>query len=156
MSAERIGLLVHLLGAFAFIAGVVVAGVAYETARRRRAAIEVAAVLRMARVGAMIAAVGGVVLLVAGFWLAGHLEMFRTRWLELSILAFFLSFGFGAAGGRRPRRARELAVRIAAGEGGDPAELRQLLDDRLSRLVNWIAGLLALLVIVLMVVQPAF
>ncbi|MEI7692629.1 MAG: hypothetical protein WCJ50_08935, partial [Actinomycetes bacterium] len=77
MSAERIGLLVHLLGAFAFVGGIITAGSAFEVARRRRSAVEIAAVLKVSRVGAIVALFGGVVLLVGGFWLAGHLGVFR-------------------------------------------------------------------------------
>ncbi len=91
MTAERIGLLIHLLGAFAFIGGAMAAGIGFEVARRRHAAIEVAAVLSVARVGALIAGVGGVVLLLGGMWLAGDLDLYRTRWLQASILAFVLS-----------------------------------------------------------------
>lgn len=156
MSAEKIGLLVHLLGAFAFIGGVLTAGVAYETARRRRSAIEVAAVLRVARTGAIVALVGGVVLLVGGFWLAGHLDLFRRRWLEASVLAFILSMAFGAVGGRRPKKARELATSIASGVGGDPDDLRRLLNDAGSRLLNYVSAFLALAVLVLMTWQPTF
>lgn len=156
MSVEKIGLLVHLLGAFAFIGGVVTAGAAYETARRRRSAIEVAAVLRVARTGALMAIIGGVALLVGGFWLAGQLDLFRHRWLEASILAFVLSMALGAVAGRRPKKARELATNIASGEGGDPEDLRRLLNDPGSRLLNYVSAVLALAVLVLMIWQPVF
>lgn len=155
MTGERIGLLIHLLGAFAFIAGVVTTGVSFEVARRRHTALEVAALLRVARIGAIFAGVGGVVLLLGGLWLAGDLNLYRTRWLQASVLAFLLSLLLGMAGGRRPRKARELAQSIASGGGGDADEMRRLLNDRSARLVNWIAALLAVAVLVLMVWQPA-
>ena len=85
MTAERIGLLIHLLGAFAFVAGVVTAGVSFEVARRRHTALEVAALLRAARIGAVVAGIGGVVLLLGGLWLAGDLNLYRTRWLQASV-----------------------------------------------------------------------
>lgn len=155
MTAERIGLLIHLLGAFAFIGGVMTAGVAFEVARRRHAAIEVAAVLRVARVGALVAGIGGIVLLLGGLWLAGDMDLYRTRWLQASFLAFLLSLLFGLVGGRRPRKAREMAQSIASGGPGDPDEMRRLLNDRSALLVNWIAVILALGVLVLMIWQPA-
>lgn len=155
MTGERIGLLIHLLGAFAFIAGVVTTGVSFEVARRRHTALEVAALLRVARIGAILAGVGGVVLLLGGLWLAGDLNLYRTRWLQASILAFLLSLLLGMAGGRRPRKARELAQQIASGGGGDADEMRRLLNDRAARVTNWTAALLAVAVLVLMIWQPA-
>jgi len=79
VSAERVGLLIHLLGAFAFVGGIITAGSAFEVARRRRSAVEIAAVLKVSRVGAIVALFGGVVLLVGGFWLPRHLGGFPPR-----------------------------------------------------------------------------
>ncbi len=155
MTAERIGLLIHLLGAFAFIGGGMAAGIGFEVARRRHAAIEVAAVLRVARVGALIAGVGGVVLLLGGMWLAGDLNLYSARWLQASILAFVLSFLLGAVGGRRPRQAREMATSIASGGEGDATEMRALLNDKRALATNYASALLALGVLVLMIWQPA-
>jgi len=156
VSAERIGLLVHLLGSFAFVGGIITAGSAFEVARRRRSAVEIAAVLKVSRVGAIVALFGGVVLLVGGFWLAGHLGVFRTRWLQASVLAFLLSFLLGIVGGRRPRKARELATSIASGGEGNVDEMRALLNDRAALFVNYLSAALALVVLVLMVWQPSF
>ena len=155
MTGERIGLLIHLLGAFAFIAGIVTTGISFEVARRRHTSLEIAALLRVARVGAIIAGIGGVVLLLGGLWLAGDLNLYRTRWLQASILAFLLSLLLGMAGGRRPRKAREMAQSIASGGPGDVDEMRRLLNDRSALLVNWIAAVLAVGVLVLMIWQPA-
>lgn len=155
MTGERIGLLIHLLGAFAFVGVITTAGIAFEVARSRHTALEVAAVLRVSRVGALVGMVGGVLLLLGGLWLAGDLDLYRTRWLQLSILAFLLSLLFGAAGGRRPRKAREMAERIASGGEGDPAEMRRILNDRAALFTNYLSVLLALLVLVLMIWQPA-
>ena len=156
VTAERVGLLIHLLGAFAFVGGITTAGIAFEVARGRRSALEVAAVLRVSRIGALVGMAGGILLLLGGLWLAGDLDLYRTRWLQLSILAFVLSLLFGAAGGRRPRQAREMAERIAAGdEGGAPERMRALLNDRAALFTNYLSVLLALLVLVLMIWQPA-
>jgi hypothetical protein len=155
MTGERIGLLIHLLGAFAFIAGVVTTGVCFEVARRRHTALEIAALLRAGRIGAIVAGIGGVVLLLGGLWLAGDLDLYRTRWLQASVLAFLLSLLLGMAGGRRPRQAREMAQSIASGGGGDVDQMRRLLNDRAALITNWVAALLAVGVLVLMVWQPA-
>ena len=118
--------------------------------------MEIAAVLKVSRVGAAVAVIGGVVLLVGGFWLAGHLGVFRTRWLQASVLAFLLSFLLGIVGGRRPRKARELATSIASGGEGNVDEMRALINDRAALFVNYLSAALALAVLVLMVWQPNF
>ncbi|HJQ73956.1 MAG TPA: hypothetical protein VJ814_03650, partial [Gaiellaceae bacterium] len=63
----------HLLGAFVLVGGVVLAGVAFEVARRRVDAREIAVLLGLARVGALLVAVGSVLVLAFGLWLV-HLE----------------------------------------------------------------------------------
>jgi len=60
----------------------------------------------------------------------------------------------GAAGGRRPKRARLVAEQLAWPGGPPSRELRALLDDRLSRAANASAGLLLLAIVGLMVFKP--
>ncbi len=112
--------------------------------------------LQVSRVGAIVALFGGVVLLVGGFWLAGHLGVFRTRWLQATVLAFLLSFLLGIVGGGRPRKARELTTSIASGAEGDVDTMRALLNDHAALFVNYLSAALSLVVLVRMVWQPNF
>jgi hypothetical protein len=48
---DEIALFFHLLGAFSFVAGTIVAGVAFETARRRKTPAEIALLLSLSRIG---------------------------------------------------------------------------------------------------------
>ena len=65
-----------------------------------------------------------------------------------------LAFILGAIGGQRPKRARLLAARLAAEGAEAAAELRALLDDRLSRAFNYGAALAVLAALVIMVWKP--
>jgi len=132
------------------------AGAAFESARRRERAAEVALLLGLARWGAVLVAGGGVLLLVGGFWLVGLEDGidFGTGWVGASIALFALAVVLGTLGGRRPRRARELAERLAAEDRESSPELRALLDDRGSRLANYASAALVLAILALMVFKP--
>jgi hypothetical protein len=64
---------------------------------------------------------------------------------------FAVALGLGGHGGRGPKRARILAARLAATGAGSTPELRSLLDDPLSRTVNYASLILMLAIVVLMV-----
>ena len=51
MTEYNLALFFHLLGAFSLIAGTIVAGVAFEAARRRRHPAEIALLLGLTRIG---------------------------------------------------------------------------------------------------------
>jgi hypothetical protein len=85
-------LFLHLVGVLLFVAGVIVAGVAHGAARRRHRASEVELLLGVARTGALLVAVGAVLVLAFGLWLvdlrgyslgetriAGALTLFALR-----------------------------------------------------------------------------
>ena len=65
----NVALVVHLLGALTFVAGIVLAGAAFEAARHRERPAEIALLLGLARIGVLLVAVGTLVLAVFGLWL---------------------------------------------------------------------------------------
>jgi len=67
MSGYQIGILFHLIGVILFFAGAAVAGVVATAAPRRQKPSEIAVILGLARPGAILLGIGGVVLLIAGF-----------------------------------------------------------------------------------------
>lgn len=154
MSGYQIGILFHLVGVILFFAGAAVAGVVAAAAPKREKPSEVAAILGLARYGAIMLAVGGLVLLVAGFYLSGKIEGYGQRWLEISIVLFVIALVVGAWGGRRSRRAREYAVALADRGEGDEATLRAMLANRATWAMHWASVVLALAVLVLMIWQP--
>lgn len=152
---EDVVLFGHLLGVLAFVAGIVVAGVAFEAARRRDRASEIALLLGLTRSGAMLVGLGGLLLFVCGMWLVGLEEIgFGTGWVSAAIAIFVVAVLLGGLGGQRPKQARVLAARLAQEGGGVSSELRALLDDSRSRAANYGSSLLILVVLALMVFKP--
>lgn len=154
MSGYEIGLLLHVFGALVFVGGAIVTGVVFEAARRRSRPSEIALLLGVTRTGALILMAGGLVVLVAGLWLAGKIDQWGESWLVASLALFVVSLLLGGVGGRRPKEARRLAVRLADEGDESTPELRRLLDDPFSLLANYASSVLILAILVLMIWQP--
>jgi len=150
MTKENWALFFHLFGAFLLVAGVTVAGFAFEAARRRRSPAEIALLLGVARAAVPLVGLGSLLVLVFGLWLV-HIEGigFATGWVQAAIGLFVVMMILGGLGGQAPRRARQLAE---AGE--DTPELRRALDDRAAIVFNYGSAVIALVIIVLMVFKP--
>ena len=146
-----LALYLHLIGAFAFLAGLVLAGASFEAARRRPSTSEVALLLALARRGALLAVAGAALLAPFGLWLV-HREAwgYGSGWVVVSIVLFAAALALGAYGGQAPKRARRFAE-AERGAGAVSAELRALLDDPSARKANYVALLLVLGTITLMV-----
>ena len=155
MTTENVALFFHLLGAFSLVAGAIVAGVAFETARRREAPAEIALLLGLSRIGVMLVALGTLLVLVFGLWLVDIGDWgYGAGWIDAAIALFAAAVALGGIGGQRPKQARKLAQRLA-GEGAPASgELRALLDDRAALAINYLSALLLLAVLVLMVFKP--
>lgn len=154
-STDSWALFFHLLGAFLFVGGVIVAGVAFEVARRRRRPAEIALLLGLTRIGVLLVAGGALLVLPFGLWLV-HLDHigYGAGWVVAALALFVLVALIGAIGGQRPKRARRLAARLAREEQPESAELRELLDDRVALALNYAAAAIVLAIIVLMVFKP--
>ncbi len=146
----NVALFFHLLGAIAFFAGAVVAGVTFEVARRRPRAAEVAALLSASRVGAAVLGAGGLVTGVFGLWLVhlGHWG-YGTGWVSWAIGLYVVALVLGGAGGARPRQARLLATRLGDGPVSD--ELRASLNDPRARVLNYASFAILVAIVGLMV-----
>jgi len=154
-SAETLALFFHLLGVLLLTGGAVVAGVAFEAARRRSRPSEIAALLGLARVGVALVGVGTIVLLPFGFWLVSIEHVgFGTAWVDAAIALLVVAGILGAVGGQRPKRARLLAERLAADGVAESEELRRALDDPVARTLNDVSALLLLAIVALMVFKP--
>jgi hypothetical protein len=151
----HLALFLHLLGALLFVAGIVLAGSTFEVARRRAEPAEIALLLGATRVGVLLVAVGGVLLLGCGLWLV-HLTHvgYGTGWVQAALGMFLAALMLGALGGQRPKQARRLAGALAARSEPTSAELRTLLGDRASLAANYLSLLLVLGILALMVWQP--
>jgi uncharacterized membrane protein len=150
-----LALCLHLLGAFTLVSGTVVAIVGFEAARRRTSSSEIALVLGLARVGALLVVAGVVFAGAFGLWLVdlGHWG-YGTTWVDAAIGLLGLVAVVGWAGGQRPKQARKLAGALAAQGLPPSAELRALLGDRIALVLNYLAAAALLAIVVLMVVKP--
>lgn len=147
-----VALYLHILGAVTFVAGIVVAGVAFEAARRRPTPSEVALLLGLTRTGVVLVGVGGLLLPVFGLWLV-HLGNwgYGSGWVDWAIGLYVVALALGGHGGQRPKRARRLATALAAEGAPVSAELRGLLNDPVARAENYASLLVVLAIVGLMV-----
>jgi len=148
-------LLFHLTGVLLFVAGIVLAGVAFEIARRQQKPAEIVLLLGLTRLGVLLVVIGSLLLGSFGLWLV-HLGAFgyRAGWVDASIALYLVALILGALGGQRPKQARCLAGELHAKNAPVTEELRGLLDHRLSRTANYGALLAVLAILVLMVFKP--
>jgi uncharacterized membrane protein len=152
---DNVAMFFHLLGALLFVAGIVLAGTAFEAARRRDRPSEIALLLGLTRIGVLLVAVGGLLLPIFGLWLVhlGHFG-YGSGWVDAAIGLYVIVLVLGGLGGQRPKQARRLATRLAAEQAPVNEELRALLDERLSRAENHASLLVVLVILVLMVFKP--
>jgi uncharacterized membrane protein len=153
MSAEAL-LFLHLAGVLLFVGGGLTASVLRVAALRRTAAPEIAVLLRAARLAVPLVAVGLVVAVGFGAWLAHRLgDPSDAGWLSATygLLAWMLVVG-GIAG-RQDRRTRELAEQLAR-DGGDASGLVARLRDPLNLGLNLSMLAATVVVVALMVWKP--
>jgi uncharacterized membrane protein len=149
-------LFLHLLGAFAFLAGAAVAGVLQLAAMRQERPSEILALLRPARAGVALVGAGSLLTLVFGIALAEHESYgLSPAWIQAALTLWVVSMALGGYGGRTARRARELAERLAS-EGDAPSqELRSLLASRGPLWASYASTLVLLAIVGLMVWKPS-
>jgi uncharacterized membrane protein len=152
---SSVALFFHLLGAFLLVAGTVVAGTAFEAARRRELPSEIALLLGLARVGALLVMTGMLLVLGFGLWLV-DLEGwgYGAGWIDAALGLFAAALVLGAIGGQAPKRARRFASELAASDAPATDELRSRLNDRPALLANYLSALLVSAILVLMVWKP--
>lgn len=153
--SRDLALFLHILGVIVLMAGIAIAAVAHARARRERTAETIAALLGLARVGVLLAAPAALVVVGAGARLVSIEGIgWDAGWLRSALAVFVVSLVLGAAGGRRPRQARERAQRLRDEGRAPDEELRALLDDRRSLVANLASAAAMLVVLWLMVAKP--
>jgi uncharacterized membrane protein len=155
MHDVEIALFFHLLGALLLVAGIALAGVAFEAARAREQPAEIALLLALTRIAVVLVLAGAALVLGFGLWLV-HLEGldYGTGWIAGALGLYVVMLTLGSLGGQRPKRARRLATELAAQRASVTPELRALLDDRVSRAANCASAVAVLAILVLMVFKP--
>src|SRR6476619_4576953 len=75
-------------------------------------------------------------------------------WVISALVLWVVANALGSNGGRRDRKARELAQRLEA-EGDQPSpELRAALRDPVTLALSWGSGLVVVVILVLMIWKP--
>ena len=148
-------LLGHLLAAFMFLSGAIVAGVLHWLATRRPRPSEVALLLGLVRVTVPLIGVGSLAALGFGLWLVDEAGFdFSDGWILGAIVLWLVSGALAGPGGKRLRHARELAERLA-GEGDEPSpDLHRAVTDRTALILNYGSFACLVAILVLMVFKP--
>ncbi len=148
-------LLFHVLGAFLFLSGSIVAGILQLTAMRRDRPSEVALLLGLTRPAVAVVGVGSLVTLGLGLWLADDAGYgIGDGWVVAAIALWAVSGALGGAGGRPLRHARELAERLAADGNRPSEELQRAVGDRRALALSYLSFAALVAILVLMVWKP--
>lgn len=118
-----------------FFSGLVLAAATTGLAARRDHPREIAVLLSLARVGALMVVAGGIATLALGFWLVELTEREPSEsWLSASVALLLATFVLGAIGGRPLKRARVLSANASA--DASSAEISELLRMPVARAAN--------------------
>ena len=148
-------LLIHILGAFCFLSGSVVAGILHAIAMRRDRPSEVALLLGLTRPMVVVIGIGSIVVLVFGIWLAHDAGYgVSDGWVVAAIALWAISSALAGPAGKSLRQARELAERLAANGNRPSEELHRAVADRRTLILNYTSFLLLIVILVLMVFKP--
>ena len=149
-------LVFHMAGALLVLGGATMAGIFNIAALRRERPSEIAVLFKLTRLAVVSVLVGMTVALAFGLWLVVDLDFVKwsDAWVITAIILWVVANALGSNGGRRDRRARELAERLAA-EGDRPSpELRAALRDPVTLALSWGSGAVVMVILVLMIWKP--
>jgi uncharacterized membrane protein len=149
-------LLFHMAGAFLVVGGATLAAIFNLTALRRERPSEIVVLFKLTRIAVVSVLVGMTLALAFGLWLVADLDFVKwsDAWVITALILWFVANALGSNGGRRDRRARELAQRLAA-EGDQPSpELRATLRDPVTLALSWGSGVVVVVILILMIWKP--
>jgi len=150
-------LFLHVTGAFFLVGGIVIAGTLNVLAQRRVRPSEIALLLGLTRLAVPAIGIGGLLTLVFGLWLvhsAPYGYGYGQAWVVAAVVLWIVGNAMGGAGGRRERRTRELAERLAAEGDGPSPELMARLRDPATLVLSYGGGVAILGILVLMIWKP--
>jgi uncharacterized membrane protein len=148
-------LLGHILSGFVLFAGLVMASAGWHLARSKAAPGEIALLLRLCRIGALMVATATVAVLGFGLWLVDlQGRRLSDGWITWAIMLLVIATVTGIVGGQRPKKARILAQKLSERGSGATSELQGLLDDRASAVLNYFAAVCIVVIVFLMVFKP--
>ena len=155
MTKEQWLLGLHVLSAFLFVGGAVLAGLMHTAAMLRQRPSEVALLLQLTRIGVVTVGVGALASLGFGAWLVSvrHLD-WDEAWLTWGLALWVVSIALGGLGGRRARHARYLATRLVAQGDQQSPELQRVVANPVGLALNYASLAAALAVLGLMIWKP--
>jgi uncharacterized membrane protein len=149
-------LIFHIAGAFMVVGGATLAAIFNLTALRRERPSEIVVLFRLTRIAVVSVMTGMTLALAFGIWLVADLDLVKwsDAWVISALVLWFVANALGSSGGRRDRKARELAEHLVA-EGDEPsAELRAALRDPVTLALSWGSGLVVVVILILMIWKP--
>jgi uncharacterized membrane protein len=145
----------HVTGAFLVLGGATIGGIFNLAALGRERPSEIVQLYRLTRFAVSAISLGMLLTLGFGLWLVHEAGYgWGEAWIVLALVLWVLSNALGGIGGRRERKTREFAERLAA-EGDHPnPELRARMRDPVTLALSWGSGVVLIVILALMIWKP--
>jgi uncharacterized membrane protein len=148
-------LFIHVAGAFLVLGGAVFGGILNFFALRRERPSEIVVLFGLVRYAVAAISAGMLLTLAIGLWLVEDVDYgWGEAWIVLALILWVVANALGGIGGRRERKTRELAERLAR-EGDVPSpELRARMRDPVTLALSWGSGVVVIGILALMIWKP--
>jgi uncharacterized membrane protein len=146
---------VHVAFAIVFLAGLAVAALFNVQALRAPRPSQVVRAFSRVRPIALVLTVALLALLGTGLALVDDKGYsYGDDWVVAAITLWVVANALGGIGGKRDRKTREFAERLAADADVPSAELRARVRDPVSLVLSYGAGVAGIAILVLMLTRP--
>jgi hypothetical protein len=147
----------HVLAAFALVAGYVLYGVMIAWSWRRETPAEMLRLTGISRTGNVLMWVGSLGTLVLGIWLAIDVDAYSILdgWIVAAFVLWAAAMETGRRSGTLYARATTRAAELsAAGDEGSSTELREILRDRRALMWQTVSSVAVLVLLYDMIYKP--
>lgn len=147
-------LFLHVLSAFALVAGMVLFTAVIVVVRRAGGPAEAARTLSLVPIGEIVSGIGAVGTLAFGIWLAIEVDGYELwdGWIIAALVLWVVSGGFGDRAGKHYKQARRRANALLVEGRREPSgELRELVRSPRGAMLYAASSLLVLLLLVDMI-----
>jgi hypothetical protein len=150
-------LALHLLSAFAYVAGMIVFWVLIVAVRRTDTADATIRMAPIVKVGTIGTGVGAVGTIVFGLWLTFSVGGYRiwNFWIIAALVLWAIAGGLGGQTGKEYQRGMDKAKELeAAGQTGPNSELLEINRTQRGLVLHSVASLALLLILIDMIWKP--
>ena len=157
MSFDQWILALHVLSAFAYVAGMIVFWVLIVAVRRTDTAdgtIRMAPIVKVGTIGTGVGAAGTIVF---GLWLTFSYGGYNIWdfWIIAALVLWAIAGGLGGQTGKEYQRGMDKAKELeAAGQAGPNAELLEINRTQRGLILHTVASLAVLLIVIDMIWKP--